>query len=74
MARSVYCCTSHPGVVSGEMTEDQVFATFLKNYNDYGIGKIDRKEWDDYYAAVSYSIDNDNHFSKLMTSTWNLDC
>lgn len=54
------------------MTEDEVFAIFLKNYNDRGNGKIDKKEWDDYYAAVSYAIDNDNHFQVLMNQTWDL--
>ena len=36
-------------------------------------GKIDRKEWNDYYSAVSYSIDNDDHFVIMMKTTWNLD-
>jgi len=59
--------------VSGELTEEQVFAHFLKNFNDYGKGMIDRKEWIDFYSAVSYSIDNDDHFVLLMKCAWNLD-
>ena len=54
------------------MTEDEAFAIFLKNYNDRGNGKIDKREWDDYYAAVSSAIDNDKHFEILMKTTWNL--
>jgi len=70
--RSVYNCSKHPKVVAGEMTEDEVFAIFLKNYNDRGDGKIDKREWDDYYAAVSDAIDNDKHFDILMSQTWDI--
>ena len=72
--RQVFNCGKHPKVVCGEMSEEQVFATFLKNFNDVtGQGNIDRKEWNDYYSAVSYSIDNDDHFVILMKTAWNLD-
>jgi Ca2+-binding EF-hand superfamily protein len=66
--------SKHPKVVSGEMTKDQVFTLFLKNFNDMtGCGKIDRKEWNDYYHSVSSSIDNDDYFVTLMKTTWNLE-
>lgn len=56
------------------MSQDQVFTVFLKNFNDVtGLGKIDRKEWNDYYSAVSSSIDNDDHFVILMKTTWSLE-
>jgi hypothetical protein len=35
--------------------------------------KFDRDEWNDYYASVSSSIENDDHFVILMKTTWNLD-
>ena len=61
--KGVYNVSFHPKVVSGEMTEDQVFAEFLANFGDKNNdGKITRKEWNDYYSAVSSSIDNDDHF------------
>lgn len=64
----------HPKVVSGEITLDQAFDQFLKNFNDRtGAGKIDKYEWDDYYSAVSYSMDNDEHFVLLVRSVWQLD-
>ena len=72
--RQVYNCSKHPKVVSAEMSEEQVFSLFLKNFNDKNnLGKIDRKEWNDYYSAVSYSIDNDDHFVLMMKTTWNLE-
>ena len=72
--RQVYNCSKHPKVVSAEMSEEQVFAMFLKNFNDKNnLGKIDRKEWNDYYSAVSFAIENDDHFVIMMKTTWGLD-
>lgn len=31
------------------------------------------QEWNDYYNAVSASIDNDDHFIQLMIKCWKLD-
>lgn len=72
--RSVFNAAKHPKVVSGEMSQDQVFTVFLKNFNDMtGLGKIERKEWNDYYYAVSSVIENDDHFVVLMKTTWSLE-
>ena len=61
--KGVYNASYHPKVISGEMTEDQVFLEFLVNFGDKNNdGKITRKEWNDYYSAVSSSIDSDEHF------------
>ncbi len=66
--------SKHPQVISGEITLDQAFDQFLKNFNDRtGRGKICKLEWDDFYAAVSYSIYNDDHFIYLVKSVWQLD-
>merc|ERR1719350_2520727 len=72
--RGVYNATMHPKVQSGEMTEDEVFLEFLANFGDKNRdGKIQRSEWNEYYAAVSSSIDNDDHFVMLMKTAWKLD-
>jgi Ca2+-binding EF-hand superfamily protein len=72
--RQIYNCSKHPKIISAEMSEEQVFSNFLKNFNDRKhLGKIDRREWNDYYSAVSYSIDNDDHFVIMMKTTWKLD-
>ena len=72
--KGVYNSSMHPKVMSGEMTEDDVFVDFLKNFGDKnGDGKITRQEWDDYYAAVSSSIDSDEHFVLCMKRAWKLD-
>lgn len=31
------------------------------------------QEWNDYYSAVSASIDNDDHFVQLIKMAWKLD-
>ena len=55
------------------MTEDQVFMEFLQNFGDTNKdGTLTRQEWNEYYAAVSSSIDNDDHFVQLMNTAWKL--
>lgn len=72
--KGIYNCNFHPKVISGEMTEDEVFLDFLANFGDKNNdGKISRSEWNDYYSAVSSSIDNDDHFVQLMKTAWKLD-
>eukprot|EP00828_Plagiopyla_frontata_P025587 TRINITY_DN3277_c0_g1_i3.p1 TRINITY_DN3277_c0_g1~~TRINITY_DN3277_c0_g1_i3.p1 ORF type:complete len:195 (-),score=36.98 TRINITY_DN3277_c0_g1_i3:133-717(-) len=72
--RGTYNCSFHPKVQRGEMTEDQVFLEFLQNFGDANKdGKVSRDEWNDYYAAVSASIDDDGHFVELMKIAWKLD-
>ena len=55
------------------MTETQVFGEFLESFGDVNHDfRISKNEWDDYYAAVSSNIDNDEHFILLMTRAWKL--
>lgn len=71
--RVVYSCNAHPKVISGEITEDEAYLEFLANFGDKNNdGKITQTEWNDYYAAVSSSIDNDDHFVELMKTAWKL--
>eukprot|EP01017_Pseudomicrothorax_dubius_P043134 TRINITY_DN7131_c0_g1_i3.p3 TRINITY_DN7131_c0_g1~~TRINITY_DN7131_c0_g1_i3.p3 ORF type:complete len:101 (-),score=35.68 TRINITY_DN7131_c0_g1_i3:43-345(-) len=63
----------HPKVQQGLMTEEQVFLEFLQNFGDVNRdGRISRQEWNDYYSAVSASIENDDHFIELMKACWKL--
>lgn len=65
--------SSHPKVVSGELTEDEAFLEFLTNFGDKNNdGKVTVVEWVDYYSAVSSSIASDEHFCNLMKVHWNL--
>ena len=72
--RGIYNTSFLPKVISCEMTEDEVFLEFLQNFGDRNKdGKISREEWNEYYSAVSASIDNDDHFVQLMKTAWKLD-
>lgn len=69
--RQVYNCGMHPKVISGEITEDEAFLEFLSSYGDKNNdGMITQQEWNDYYAAVSANIDNDDEFCLMMTNAW----
>ena len=64
---------AHPRVTSGEITEDEAFLDFLTNFGDKNNdGMITLTEWCDYYSAVSACISDDDHFVKLMNTTWEL--
>ncbi|KRX00199.1 hypothetical protein PPERSA_10698 [Pseudocohnilembus persalinus] len=71
--QGVYDASQHPKVQNGTMTETQVFQQFLQSFGDQDRdGVITKDEWDNYYAAVSSSIDNDDHFVHLLTTAWRL--
>ena len=62
---------NHPKVVSGDITEDEAFLEFLTNFGDKNNdGCITSIEWNDYYAAVSSMIPDDQHFCNLMSVNW----
>ena len=66
-----YYCLAHPKVISGDLTEDEVFLDFLSHFSDpNNDGSISRCEWIDYYAVVSSCIENDEHFCTLMKKAW----
>ena len=66
-----YQCSAHPLVISGELSEDEVFLDFLSHFSDkHNNGSITADEWCDYYSAVSSSIANDQHFMQLLRKAW----
>ena len=72
--KGVFNANKHPKVVSGEITQEQAFDEFSRNFNDHtGAGKIQQCEWNDYYAAVSASVEDDEHFIMLVKSTWQIE-
>ena len=71
--KPVYRTSCHPRVVSGEITDDEAFLEFLANFADRNNdGRISATEWCDYYSAVSFAVDNDDHFIALVNSSWAL--
>lgn len=71
--RGVYNANLHPKVISGEMSEDEVFLEFLTSFGDSNRdGCITWDEWCAHYAGVSERIPSDEHFNQLMTQAWKL--
>jgi hypothetical protein len=48
--KSVFAANLHPRVISGELSQDEVFLEFLTHFSDRNRdGKIHRDEWNAYY-------------------------
>lgn len=69
-----YNARNHPKYQNGEMTEQQVFEEYLKNFEaDKSIdGRVTLDEWMDYYSGISYSIDDDPYFCLMIRNCWKL--
>lgn len=76
----VYNAKKHPAVLEGRKTEEQVLGEFLEtfethhnvmhdNERDF---RVTQEEFQEYYANVSASIDDDMYFQAMMNSAWNL--
>ncbi|XP_028658300.1 calcyphosine-like b isoform X1 [Erpetoichthys calabaricus] len=72
--RGVYNAKHHPKYQNGEWTEDQVFRSFLDNFDSpYDKdGQVTKDEFMNYYAGVSASIDSDVYFVIMMQNAWKL--
>ncbi|XP_051906855.1 calcyphosine-like b isoform X1 [Hippocampus zosterae] len=72
--RGVYNAKYHPKYQNGEWSEEQVFRTFLDNFDSpYDKdGKVTHEEFINYYCGVSASIDNDAFFILMMKNAWKL--
>lgn len=45
----------------------------MKGNEDARDGRINAKEWIEYYNNISMGIDDDKYFALMMNNTWNLD-
>ncbi|XP_025110755.1 calcyphosin-like protein [Pomacea canaliculata] len=68
-----YNVRSHPKYQNGEMSKKEILTQFLTNFEvgDHVDGTVTRKEWEDYYAGISHSIDDDSYFRLMMNNSWN---
>ena len=58
--KALYSTASHPEVISGQKTADQVYGEFLGSFGDNNHdGNITKDEFYQYYGALSASVDND---------------
>ena len=71
---AAYNAKAHPKVKAGQKKEEEATKEFLQNFGEKGPdGKVTRTEWNDYYSAISATIDNDEHFIILMKNAWKLE-
>ena len=78
--RGVYNAKNHPDVRSGKKTEDEVLGEFLETFETHhnicDLARRDRRvtpeEFEEYYANVSASVDDDKYFELMMQNAWRL--
>ncbi|NXQ32123.1 CAPSL protein, partial [Alaudala cheleensis] len=70
--RGVYNAKYHPKYLNGDWTEDQVFRAFLDHFDSPHDKDGKAKEFINYYAGVSASIDTDVYFIIMMKNAWKL--
>ena len=71
--RKVFNCVKHPRFLSGELSEDQIFYLYLKNFSNEVKAQVSKKEWDDYYAGISVAVDDDAHFIRLIKNQFKVE-
>ncbi|KAL0966556.1 hypothetical protein UPYG_G00296730 [Umbra pygmaea] len=72
--RGIYNASHHPKFKSGEWTEEQVFLSFLDNFDSptNKDGKVTEDEFINHYSGVSASIDSDEYFVAMIKNAWKL--
>lgn len=71
--KSHYNAKHHKDVLSGRITERQAVTAFLNTFDGLNRdGEVTAEEFEDYYANVSASVDDDAYFQLMMWNSWNL--
>lgn len=71
--KDIYSVSKHPAVVAGKMTKEEALQEFLNAFESAEgnrDGKVTLDEWVRYYEEVSVSIDSDDYFGTMMSTTW----
>ena len=70
--RGVYSTEGHPQIESGEKTQEEVLQEFINNFQRDGDDKVTYDEFLEYYGDLSFSIDNEEYWTLMMTNAWKL--
>jgi Ca2+-binding EF-hand superfamily protein len=78
--KGVYSAKTHPDVLSGKKTEEQILLEFLETFethhnlrnNDAPDHIVTKEEFEEYYNNISASIDNDQYFELMMNNAWKI--
>jgi len=78
--KGVYSAKTHPDVLSGKKTEEQILLEFLETFEiQHSIRNngapdhiVTKEEFEEYYNNVSASIDNDQYFELMMNNAWKI--
>jgi Ca2+-binding EF-hand superfamily protein len=70
----VYDTSKHPDVISRKKTTQEVLRDFLDGFDVGGEvdGMVTRQEFENYYANVSSSIDDDQYFELMIRNAWHI--
>jgi len=71
--KDIYSTSKHPAVMAGKMTKEEALQEFLNSFEGTEgnrDGKVTLDEWVRHYEEVSVSIDSDDYFGTMMSTTW----
>lgn len=78
--KGVYSAKTHPDVLSGKKTEEQILLEFLETFETHHSLRnnnapdhiVTKDEFEEYYNNISASIDNDQYFELMMNNAWKI--
>ncbi len=78
--KGVYTAKTHPDVLAGRKSEEQVLMDFLETFethhsirnNDAPDHIVTKEEFEEYYNNVSASIDDDKYFEVMINNAWKM--
>jgi hypothetical protein len=79
--KGVYNARSHPDVIANRRTEQDILDEFLLNFEVHrnlkqkqkrGAVVVTKKDFSNYYANISASIDLDDYFELMLRNAWHL--